>query len=209
MPTASPPTGNEIELSLCHALKHPLRARIIEVANEIAISPSQFVRQGLIPEEFATGDYQRELSLASYHFRELEKEGCLEVVEEVKKRGAMENLYRGSSRVFFSDKEFEELPFETRKGLSKSSFQGVVARTDGAIRSGTFDKRTNRHLTWRAMRLDEEGWDELREILDDAFIKAEEARTRAEERLRESGEAGFPATFALLGFESPPLQLRF
>jgi hypothetical protein len=209
MPTASPPTGSEVEPSLCHALKHPLRARIIEVANELPISPSQFVKQGLIPEEFASGDYQRDLSLASYHFRELEKEECLEVVEEVKRRGAMESVYRGSSRVFFADRDFEELPFETRKGLSKSSFQGVVARTDGAIRSGTFDKRTNRHLTWRAMRLDEEGWDELREVLDDAFLKAEEVRARAEERLREEGEAGFPATFAMLGFESPPMRLRF
>jgi hypothetical protein len=209
MPAASPPTGNEVEPSLCHALKHPIRARIVEVCNEIAVSPSQFVKQHLIPDEFRSGHYQRDLSLASYHFRELEKEGCLEVVEEVKKRGAVEQVYRGSSRIYFSDQEFGELPFETRKGLSKSSFQGVVARTEGAIRSGTFDRRTNRHLTWRAMRLDEEGWDELREILDDAFIKAEEARVSAEVRLRETGEDGFPATFALLGFESPPLNLRF
>jgi hypothetical protein len=209
MPTASPPTGNEVEQSLCHALKHPLRARILEVANEIPISPSQFVKQGLIPDEFASGDYQSDLSLASYHFRELGKEGCLEVIEEVKRRGALEQVYRGSSRVYFSDREFEEMPFDTRKGLSKSSFQGVVARTDGAIRSGTFDKRTNRHLTWRAMRLDEEGWDELRGILDDAFLKAEEVRTRAEERLLDGEEEGFPATFAMLGFESPPMKLRF
>lgn len=208
MPAASPPTGSDIEPSLCNALKHPIRARIVEVANEIAISPSQFVRQGLFPEELYE-NYQQALSQSSYHFRELAKEGCLEVVDEVRKRGAMELVYRGSSRVYFSDREFEELPLETRKGLSKSSFQGVIARTDGAIRSGTFDKRPNRHLTWRAMLLDEEGWDELREILDDAFIKAEEARGKAEERLRDSGEEGFPATFALLGFESPPMKLRF
>lgn len=208
MPTANPPKGNELEPSVCNALKHPLRARILEVSNEIEMSPSQFVRLGLLPEELYE-HYQQALSLTSYHFRELEKEGCLEVVRTVPRRGASEHVYKGISRVFFSDDEFEKLAKKTRKGLSKTSFQGVVARTDGAIRSGTFDKRTDRHLTWRAIRLDEEGWDELKSILGDAFERAETARTKAEERLREQREDGFPATFAMLGFESPPLKLRF
>ena len=208
MPTASPPTGNDVEPSLCLALKHPLRARILEVANETPMSPNKFIRQGLLPDEFYK-DYQQALSLVSYHFRELAAAGCLELVETIPRRGAAERVYMGVSRVFFSDAEFEELPHETRKGLSKASFQGVVARTDGAIRSGTFDKRADRHLTWRAMRLDEQGWVEIMGILADAFEQAEGARTRSEERLRELEQDGFPATFAMLGFESPPMELRF
>lgn len=208
MSPAKPPTGQELEPSVCNALKHPLRARILEVVNECEMSPSQFVRLGLLPDELYE-NYQQALSLTSYHFRELGKEGILEVVRTVPKRGASEHIYRGVSRVFFSDEEFEELPHETRKDLSKTSFQGVVARTDGAIRSGTFDKRADRHLTWRAMRLDEGGWNDLKGILANAFHQAEEARVRAEERLSQNGEDGFPATFAMLGFESPPMKLRF
>jgi hypothetical protein len=196
------------EPSLCHALKHPLRARILEVANELPISPSKFVRQGLIPDEFYE-HYQQALSLASYHFGQLADEGCLEVAETNPRRGAAEKVYKGVSRVFFSDEEFEELPFDERKGLSKTSFQGVVARTDGAIRSGTFDDRTDRHLTWRAFKTDEQGWEEMTDILADTFHKLEAARTAAEERLREQETEGFPATFAMLGFESPPIKLRF
>jgi hypothetical protein len=206
MPTASPP--RDIEPSLCSALKHPLRARIVEVVNETAISPSRFVRLGLVPEEFQ-GSYDQMVSNCSYHFKELAKEGCLEIVETVPRRGTTEHIYRGVSRVFFSDADFEALTPEERKGLSKSSFQGVVARTDGAIRSGSFDGRPDRHLTWRAMRLDEEAWRELTGVLATAFEDAEEIRARAEARLRELGEDGFPATFAILGFESPPMDLRF
>jgi len=208
MPTATQPKGHDVEPSLCQALRHPLRARILEVVNEIPMSASQFVRQGLIPREYFD-NYQQALSLASYHFRELEKEGCLEIIETIPRRGAVEHVYRGVSRVFFSDEEFEELPHETRKGLSKSSFQGMLARTDGAIRAGTFDDRPDRHMTWRAMRLDEEGWSELKSVLAEAFSKAEAARTKAEDRLRQQEEEGFQATFAMLGFESPPLKLRF
>jgi hypothetical protein len=197
-----------VEPSLCHALKHPFRARILEVANELPISPSKFVRQGLIPDEFYE-HYQQALSLASYHFGQLADEGCLEVAETNPRRGAAEKVYKGVSRVFFSDEEFEELPFDERKGLSKTSFQGVVARTDGAIRSGTFDDRTDRHLTWRAFKTDERGWEKMTDILAATFHKLEAARTAAEERLREQETEGFPATFAMLGFESPPIKLRF
>lgn len=59
------------------------------------------------------------------------------------------------------------------------------------------------------MRLDEEGWGEVTGILAEAFEQAEAARCKAEERLRETGEKGFPATFAMMAFESPPFDLRF
>jgi hypothetical protein len=198
-----------LESTLCSALKHPLRARILEVVNEIQMSPSQFVRQGLVPEEMYS-TYQQALSLSSYHFRELEKEGCLEVVDMIPRRGAAEHVYKGVSRVFFSDAEFEKLPHATRQGLSRSSVQGVLARTDGAVRSGTFDKRPDRHLTWRASRMDEEGWTEITEIFADAYARAEDACARAVERIGSGGEGeSFPMTWAMLAYESPPMNLRF
>jgi len=212
MPATTKPKDNDngggTELSLCHPLKHPIRARILEVANERPISPSAFVRQGLVPTEYYN-NYQQPVSMVSYHFTQLKDEGCLKLIETNPRRGATEHVYEGASRVFFSDAEFEELPFEIRKGLSKASFQGVVARADGAIRAGTFDKRTDRHSTWRAFRSDEQGWKEITGILADTFYKLEAVREATEDRLSEQGNEGFAATFAMLGFESPPLKLRF
>lgn len=172
------------------------------------MSPSQFVRQGLIPDHFYD-NYQQALSMASYHFRELEQEGCVEVVETIPRRGAAEHVYRGKSCVLLSKEEFDELPPESRRGFSRTSLQGFIARTDGAVRSGTFEKRADRHLNWRSIHLDEDGWGELSACLGQAFKKAEGICKRAEERLRDSGETGFPVTFGILGFESPPVDLRF
>lgn len=191
MSTAAEPKDTKVEPSLCLALRHPLRARILEVINEIDMSPSGFVRQGLVPRPLFK-DAQQALSLASYHFRELEKEGCLQIVETIPRRGAAEHVYRGVSRVFFSDAEFEELPHGTRKGLSKTSFQGVVARTDGAIRSGTFDNRADRHLTWRAFKSDEQGWDEMKAILAETFDRLEVARKAAGSSATRAGGRGLP-----------------
>ena len=190
--------------TICNALKHPLRVRILEVLNEGPRSPSQFVEEGLVPKGHFT-TYPRALSLASYHFRELEKEGCLEVIESIPRRGAVEHVYRGlSPQVFFSDAEFEAMPQATRRKLSRISLQGLIARADRAISTGTFDARPDRHLTWVPMQLDERGWEEVIATLAATFGELTQIRHDAKDRLATSGEEVVPATVALLGFESPP-----
>jgi hypothetical protein len=185
------------------ALKHPLRVRILEVLNEGPRSPSQFVEEGLIPKEHYT-TYQQALSLASYHFRELQKEGCLEVIESIPRRGAVEHVYEGKARVFFDDAEFEAMPRASRRKLSRVSLQGMVARADRAIAEDTFDARPDRHLTWMPMQLDERGWSEVIAKLAVTFEELSQIRVDARDRLAASGEEVLTATVAMLGFESPP-----
>lgn len=189
--------------TICAVLKHPLRVRILEVLNEGARSPSQFVEEGLIPKGHFSS-YQQALSLASYHFRELEKEGCLEVIDTIPRRGAVEHVYRGLARVFFNDSEFEETAPEDRRELSRISLQGLIARADRAIWEETFDARPNRHLTWMPMQLDERGWEEVIAALASTFGELSQIRHDARDRLAASGEKVVPATVAMLGFESPP-----
>jgi len=191
----------EAENTTCSALAHPIRVRILEIVNEHPMSPIQFVNAGFAPEY---DKKQQALSLTSYHFRALETAGCIKVVETRQRRGATEHIYGGCSRVFFSDEEFENLPLKRRQQLSQTSFQGVVARTDSAIRTGTFDARTDRHLTWRAMEVDERGWEEITSKMAQCYRDIEQIRLDAAARLAGSGEKVVPMTTAMLGFESPP-----
>ena len=201
---ATPQLGDQKRArTVCAALKHPLRVRILEILNEGPKSPSQFVDEGLVPRELYSS-YAQVLSLVSYHFRELEKEGCLAVVKSIPRRGAMEHVYEGKARVYFTDAEFEEMPIERRRQLSRISFQGLIARADGAMRADTFDARTDRHLAWMPMQLDARGWDELTTALAACFGEVEQIRHDAKDRLASSGEESIPATFGMLGFESPP-----
>jgi hypothetical protein len=178
-----------------------MRVRILEVVNEHPLSPVGFINAGFAPD---IEEKQKALSLVSYHFRALESAGCIKVVDTIPRRGATEHVYGGCSRVFFSDAEFDALPAEQRQALSRTSWQGLVARTDGAIRKGTFDARTDRHLTWRAMELDERGWDELTGRLAQCYKDCEQIRRDAEDRLSVSGDKVVPTTMAMLAFESPP-----
>lgn len=196
--------GKKRNETICTVLKHPLRVRILEVLNEGPRSPSQFVEEGLIPKEHFN-NYQQALSLAAYHFRELEKEGCLEVIESIPRRGAVEHVYRGMSpQVFFSDAEFEAMPQAARRQLSKISLQGLIARADRAISTETFDARLDRHLTWVPMQLDERGWKEMIATLAATFGELTQIRHDARDRLASSGGEVVPATVAMLGFQSPP-----
>lgn len=194
--------------TICGALKHPLRVRILEILNDGPRSPSQFVEEGLVPPEmFRT--YTQALSLTSYHFRELEKEGCLEIVDSIPRRGAIEHVYKGKATVYFTDAEFDALTPRQRGELSRISSQGLVARMDSAIQAMTFDSRTDRHLTWTPMELDERGWSETMAALAACFGELEQIRHDARDRLAGSGEKAIPATVGILGFESPsPPPLR-
>jgi hypothetical protein len=178
-------------------LRHPLRVRILEVANERDLSPVQFLREGLAP----PGAYG--LSHISHHFSELEKGGCLRLVRLIPRRGSVEHVYRGLARAFFSDEDWEALSPAERRKVTRTMLQGLMARADGAIAADTFDRRTNRHLSWVAMPVDEQGWTALTELQAETLSRAEEIRVEAGERLAATAGEGFPVTFAALAFESP------
>jgi hypothetical protein len=192
-----------LEGGVCAVLRHPIRVRILEILNEGPMSPSQFVDQGLVPEPLYKSDHQA-LALAAYHFRELEKGGCVKVVDTIPRRGATEHVYEGLARVYFTDEEFEQLSVETRERLSRISFQALIARTDSAMQAGTFDSRSDRHLTWMPFGIDERGWDEMMASMAVCFGEVERIRHDAAERLAASGEKATTVTFGMLGYESPP-----
>lgn len=199
------PVDDSFEETTCAPLKHPLRVRILEVCNERDISPITFVNEGLEPSGVVFKDRQQALSHASHHFRELEKAGCIEVVEEIPRRGATEHIYRGTATVFFTDEEFEAMPKVERRSLSRTTFQGLIARVDGAMRADTFDSRTDRHLTWLPMQLDPDGWEAVTGAMAECFFKVKQFSEEAAARLAESGDDGMSATYGMVGFESPPV----
>jgi hypothetical protein len=189
--------------TLCQVLKHPLRVRILDVLNERDLSPIQFLRERLMP-GYGIDEDGSKISTVAYHFRQLEKAGCIEVVNEIQKRGSVEHIYRGKARVYFTDAEFAKLTQDERRALSGISFQGIIARVESALSAGTMDARNDRHLSWRAMEVDERGWAEVMTALADCFGNLEQIRHDSEDRLAETGDRPVPMTYSLLGFESPP-----
>jgi hypothetical protein len=177
-------------------LAHPVRVRVLEILNERDMSPIEFCREGFAPDNM-------DVSHVAYHFRELAEYGCLTVIEENKRRGSVEHVYRGIGRAYFSDRDWSDVSPEDRARITKTVFQGLLARVESAVMAETFDRREDRHMSWIAMKLDEHGWREMATTLGAAFSEVEQIRTDAEGRLARSGETPIPTTCAILGFESP------
>jgi hypothetical protein len=196
------------DAALSHPISHPVRVRILEVVNERDMSPSDFVSARLVPAEIAKGrTIQNQLSMVAYHFRGLLKAGCVEVAGERQVRGATEHTYRGRAIAYFTDAQWAELPIGSRVAISRTMYQGMVARFESAMLAGTFDSREDRMLAWTPLVLDDRGWSELHTSLEACFGEVEQIKVDARRRLDESGDPPIAATFTIGGFESPPVAI--
>lgn len=184
-------------------LHHPWRVRVLEVLSERDMSCAQVVDEGWIP-DLAELDRNEAISKLAYHFRLLRRVGAIEVVEENARRGSTELICRGLARAYFSTEEWAKLPQETRRDISRTVLQGLMARAEGALLHDTFDQRFDRHLVWSPMTLDDQGWSEMAALMDGMAEAAAQINREAEERLNQSGEEPIRSTWGQLHIESPP-----
>lgn len=184
-------------------LHHAWRVRILEVLSEREMSCSQVIDEGWIPELAKVGRAEA-ISRLAYHFRVLRQVGAIEVVARKTRRGSTEFVCRGLARAYFSTEEWAKLPRDTRRLISRTVLQGLMARAEGALRHDTFDERIDRHLVWAPMDLDEQGWSEMAALLDGVVEAAIQIKNEASERLKISGEAPIRSTWGQLHVVSPP-----
>jgi hypothetical protein len=143
----------------------------------------------------------------SYHVRALLELGCVELVSTAQRRGAIEHYYRAIVRPFFTDRDWKKLPQSGRQAVSDVALQMIWEDVSSAIRGGTFEARSDRHLSRSVLELDEEGWKELSELLGSTLEETEKIEKRSAERLKANeGNDGnpVPVRVVLMHFESPP-----
>jgi Helix-turn-helix domain len=180
------------------AIGHPVRVRILEVVNEVDMSPSEFHRLGMV------GFEDKPLNFFAPHFGVLEEAGLIVVVKKTPGRNnCIEKTYRGVARAIFTAEEWAELDKKTRFAISKAVSTGFMARVDGALLAQTIDSRLDRNLYWRGANVDEQGWDEVAGIIESACNQVAKVCDDAQARLEEVEENGIPLTVGLFSFESP------
>jgi DNA-binding transcriptional ArsR family regulator len=140
---------------------------------------------------------------AGRHLDALYYEGLIEVVGEVLNRGAVEPHYRALVRSLFDDEEWAMIGLDEQKRLTGWVLGMIETDAREALASGTLTARPDAHVSRTTPTVDEQGWEEIRRILDDALQLVFAAEAAAAERLAENGEDGFPALTALLCCELP------
>jgi DNA-binding transcriptional ArsR family regulator len=183
-----------VDETLVKVVAHPLRVQALSVLTERPASPKELAAELGAP-----------VGNVSYHVRELEEVGLIELVDEKKRRGAVEHFYRAIARPMLSAEEWEKLSLDDRQGFSAWIIQLLLADASQALGAGTFDARSDRYLSRTPMLVDEEGWRELVEIHASALKATLEVQAASAERMTKAdGAEGIPTIAALTFFEMPP-----
>jgi DNA-binding transcriptional ArsR family regulator len=186
-------TTSAVDSRLAKALAHPLRVQLLAALNEGVASPNELAKRLGEP-----------LTNVSYHVRMLHDLGCIELVETEPRRGALEHYYRAIVRPFFGERDWKKLPKNARGSISDAVLQLVWEDASEAIKSGQFDERDDRHLSRTVLALDEQGWDDLQEVLADALDRAMEIQAESASRASKTDDGDtFCANLVMLSHPTP------
>ena len=133
------------------------------------------------------------------HLRHLSNAGLARPLEEWDDEGG--RRHRMERLRFVVDTE--ALSLEDRLDLSADFRRAARADEDLSVGGGTFDARGDNHFSRTPLRVDEEGWRELREVHDNALYASFAIASRAKARLEETGERGRDTRSIHILFEMP------
>lgn len=179
----------EADAALLKALSHPVRARALTVLNQRVASPSELANEQGEP-----------VGYVAYHVRVLRELGMIELVKTRQVRGATEHFYRSTTQAYFDDDVWARLAPDSRTGISIANVGVLNNAVREAFEAGTFDSRTDRHLSNVSLDLDEEAWRKANALLNDCLEELLRIGSESEAR---GAAATVRATFGLMGFESP------
>lgn len=159
------------------ALAHPTRVDILNILAEGPSSPSRIAKQL----------DSVSLNLTSHHIKVLKELNCVELEEEVRHGGRTEHVYRLTKLPLFTNEEWEQIEPEDGQPITLEILRVVSEEVRTALLDGGFDG-PDRHLSRTPLAVDQEGWEEVVEILDRALYELLEVRERSAERAELSGE---------------------
>ena len=182
--------GTGVDQRLVKALAHPLRVEILTILNERMASPNELSKE-----------LEEGLSQVSYHVKVLKDFECIEMVKTEPRRGAVEHYYRATERSFIPDSEWQSLPDSIKPGVTWSAFKMIIEDVVGAIKGGSFNARDDVHMSCTPGVVDEQGWNESVDLVNQTLERIISIHTASAKRLAKSGEEGIPATAVLMNFE--------
>lgn len=174
--------------------KDPMRVQILAIAIQRPISPSEFAKE-----------MGYKLGVVSYNFKVLREHGFLEVIDEVKVRGAVRHMHIATKSGFISDSDWGDVADVLRPGVAGAILQDFNGRVSQAIETRTLFERDDACLFWAPRDLDEIAWLEHVKMVAWCIEESKRHEVETVER-RANGEDGgknFCVTFAIAGFPSP------
>jgi DNA-binding transcriptional ArsR family regulator len=186
---------SEVDRRLIRIASDPIRLQALTLLNERSAGASELAAA-----------LEVSLSTIGRHLDAMREAGLIEVVGEVLTKGEVEPRYRALIRALWNEEEWAAFNEEEQKRLTGWIVEMISADAREAIDKGTYNRRLDAHASRTTPVVDEQGWQELCRILNDALNAVFAVEAASAERLAENGESGFRALTALLCCEMPPLE---
>jgi DNA-binding Lrp family transcriptional regulator len=121
--------------------------------------------------------------------------------------GASVSAFRAASPSVSEQDIIERIPADFQKGQNWNTFERFIATSVGAVDSGAFNSRSDRHLTMSPLLIDEIGWAQVIKALrtfEKTLIRLEDLAKRSCDERNDR----FPAAFLLSSFQAPLREMR-
>lgn len=167
-----------IKEKLMKAMAHPMRVRILAYMNDRPWSPNE------ISEELAEG-----LSQVSYHVKVLKDFELIEMTKLEPRRGAVEHYYRAIKRAYVPSSVTKQFPKSSQRMMFVDTMEDANQDIVSSLESGRFDDRSDYHVGYTPVDLDDEGRKEAVALSDkyvDDFLEIESRS--AERRAKRKGK---------------------
>ena len=194
-PRGNVKSGSEGSLGerLISALAHPYRVHALHILNQRVASPKEMANE-----------VGCEVSTMAYHVKILVEGGFVELVREEPRRGAREHFYRGTRRAIFVDEDWVLVPEPIRAAIVGMELKVTGKLIGESLATGVFERRSNRHHSLHEAVVDEKGWEEAMDLLEETMRAIAAIEQRSAERRYSAGGSGgaeVPLVISMIGFE--------
>lgn len=173
------------------AMANAMRVQLLTIFNERVSSATSIGRElGVEPSEL------------QYDIEVLRTLGYIEIVEEKKRRGAVEVFYKATERAYLDEHEWPTVPEPLRSGLRASLLKSIMDDATIAIAEDTYDSLKEAHMSWTPLLVDLEGWERLTEILREALDEVLAVSQESAVRLATKDVEGMSCTISMLGYRA-------
>lgn len=179
-----------IDQRLVRALGHPLRVRILDLLTEEVLSPNQLTKL-----------LDASLSHISYHVRVLEQTDAVELVDQKKRRGAVEHFFRATADSFLGSPRWRRVPKIFLGAVAGASLQSFINKSVRALRAGKLDGRDSAFV-WMSIVVDEKGREEVAAVRESATDELLSIHANSQQRLARAGLTGLQYIVGVAGFEA-------
>lgn len=179
-----------IDQRLVRALGHPLRVRIVDLLTEEVLSPNQLTKLIDAP-----------LSHTSYHVRVLKQTEAIELVDQQKRRGAIEHFFRATADSFLGSPKWRRVPRIFLGTVAGASLQSFIDKAIKSFRAGKFGNADSAFV-WMPIVVDDKGREEVAAFLSSATEELRSIHAKSSQRLARVGSYGVQYIVGVAGFEA-------